>query len=170
LAICRGDTESGIELLSTSLRDLRALRYELLTTSFNISLVEGFTAIGRWTEGMSLINAAIRLVETNGDSCYMPELLRVKASLLLRLPGPLDDAADSCLNESISLSRRQGALAWELRSSIDMARRVAPQGGPERATALLHPVVDKFATGASTADLRTARNLLATWGSVRANG
>jgi predicted ATPase len=158
LAISRGDNERGIDLLKASLDDLRALRYELLTTSFNISLVEAFTATGRFAQGIALIEAAIRSVETNGDRCYMPELLRVKANLLLGLPQPREASAEACLTESLALSRRQGALAWELRTSLDFARR----SPPERARALLQPVLDQFAEGSSTADLKTAKTLLPT--------
>jgi predicted ATPase len=164
LAISRSDAENGLESLQASLKDLRALRYELLTTSFNISLVQAFTATGRFAEGISLVDAAIGFVETSGDFCYMPELLRVKANILLCLPQPLEDVAKDCLMESIALSRRQGALAWELRTSIDLATRLAAQGRPQRARALLQPVVGQFAEGSKTADLRTAKNLLATWG------
>jgi predicted ATPase len=163
LAISRGDTERGIELLQTWLHDLRAQRYELLTTSFNISLAEAIAATGRLTEGISLIDTTIRSVETNGDFCYMPELLRVKANLLLELPQPREDLADVCLAESLALSRRQGALAWELRTSIDTARRFAARGAPEQSRALLQPVVDQFAAESRTADLRIAQTLLATW-------
>jgi len=159
LAICRGDTDRGIDLLKTSLHELRALRYELLTTSFNISLVEAFTATGRFTEGLSLIDATIRLAQTNGDVCYMPEILRVKASLLLRLPEPKEELADACLTESLSLSRLQGALAWELRTSIDLARRLAAQGKPAQGIALLQPVLDQFASGSATMDLRIAKKI-----------
>jgi predicted ATPase len=94
----------------------------------------------------------------------MPELLRVKASVLLRMPQPLEDLAEACLIESLALSRRQGALAWELRTSIDLARRSAARGKPRQARALLQPVYDRFAEGAKTADLKTAESLLATWG------
>ena len=52
--------------------------YELLTTQLNISLVQGLAAIGRFAEGITLIDETIRRVETNGDVSYMPELLRVK--------------------------------------------------------------------------------------------
>ena len=48
-----------------------------MTTEFNISLVQGLCATGRWAEP-ALIDQTIQLVETNGDLCYMPELLRVK--------------------------------------------------------------------------------------------
>jgi tetratricopeptide (TPR) repeat protein len=97
LAVSRGDMERGVEILRTCLHDLRALRYELLTTSFTLSLAEGFAAIGRFAEGIALIDTAMQSVETNGDLLYMPELLRVKATLLLRLPQPLEESAEACL-------------------------------------------------------------------------
>jgi hypothetical protein len=40
-------------------------------------------AVGRLTQGIALIEETIRSVETNGDLCYMPELLRVKAGVAL---------------------------------------------------------------------------------------
>ncbi len=164
LAISRGDTERGIELLQACLQELHALHYELMTTSFHISLVQGFVAIGRFADALSLVDAAIRSVETNGDFCHMPELLRVKAHCLRNVPQPQEELAAACLAESLALSRRQGALAWELRTSIDLATCIAAQGRPERARDILHPVFDRFANGARTADLRTAAGLLATWG------
>jgi hypothetical protein len=54
---------------------LHAARYELLTTAFNVSLVQGLAAIGPVAEGMAPIDETIGLVEANGDFCYMPELL-----------------------------------------------------------------------------------------------
>jgi predicted ATPase/DNA-binding winged helix-turn-helix (wHTH) protein len=163
LAIGRGDAERGSDVLQACLHELHGLRYELLTTLFNISLVQAFTTLGRLDEGIALIDSTQGLVETNGDLCYMPELLRVKAKLLLRLPQPDEHLAESCLIDSLAWSRRQGALAWELRTSIDLAERLAAQGAPKRAKALLKPVFDQFAEGADTADLRTARTLLAAW-------
>ncbi len=164
LAISRGDTEHGIKSLQTCLHELRVLRYELMTKSFIISLGEAFIVMGHIDKGTLIIDAAIQSVETNGDFCFMPELLRVKAKLLLHLPRPRDDLAESCFTEALALSRRQGALAWELRTSIDLARHFAAQGRSERAMALLQPVVARFADGVRTADLRTAEDLLATWG------
>jgi predicted ATPase len=145
------------------LQDLRALRYELWTTSFNISLVEAFIGSGRFSEGISLIDETIERVERNGDFCYMPELLRLKAKLLLCLPQPSPDLAEACLADSLAWCRRQGALAWELRTSIDLARRLAALGTAAKAKALLQPVVDRFPEEANTLDLRTARGLLADW-------
>jgi hypothetical protein len=42
LAICRGDAKGGgVEILQSSLERLHAMRYELITTEFNISLAQG---------------------------------------------------------------------------------------------------------------------------------
>ena len=59
----------------------------------------------------------------------MPELLRVKASLLLAMPQPNVADAETCLAQSLELSRRQGARAWELRTASDLARLLADRGG-----------------------------------------
>jgi predicted ATPase/DNA-binding winged helix-turn-helix (wHTH) protein len=163
LAISRGDTERGVEFLQASLGALRSRRYELLTTSFNISLIEGFAAAGRFSAGLSLCDAAMASVDANGDFCYLPELLRVKADLLLGLPQPRVDLAEACLGEALALSRRQGALAWELRATLGLARHRADRAGKRQATALLQPVLQRFAAGSATADIRNAKALLASW-------
>lgn len=166
LAIRRGDATAGVEILRGSLKDLHAARYELLTTPFNISLAQGLGAIGRPSEGIRLIGETIGQVEANGDLCYMPELLRVKGGLLLSLPQPNDDAAETCFRQSLDWSRRQGARGWELRAATDLAGLLAAQGRAEGARGLLQPVYDQFAEGFETADLKAANQLLATLGAL----
>lgn len=163
LAISRGDYELGLSLLQSSLHQLHLIQYELMTTSFNISIVQALIEIGRFGDALSFVDATIESVETNGDFCYRPELLRLKAAILLRCSQPRHDLAEACLTESLTLSRLQGALAWELRTSIDMARHLANRGEPELAKALLSPVCDRFAHDARTADIQTAKDLLSAW-------
>jgi tetratricopeptide (TPR) repeat protein len=162
LAIRRGDARAGIETLRAALEKIHAVRYELLTTEFNISLIQGLAATGQFAQGISLADKSIGLVETNGDLSYMPELLRVKGSVLLLMPQPKYDDAEACLRQSLELSRRQGARAWELRTAIDLAALLASQGRSESARGLLQPVFEQFTEGADTADLKAAQRLLAT--------
>ena len=162
LAIRRGDAKGGVEGLEDCLQALHAARYELLSTTFNISLVQGLAAVGRSAEAMTLIDETIRLTEANGDLFYMPELLRVKGSLLLLLPHPRSDEAEICFKDSLEWSRRQGALAWELRTAVDLAGLWSRQGQSERARSLLRPVFEQFVEGRDTADLKAAQRLLAT--------
>ena len=163
LAISRGDAAAGLEGLRPNLEKLRALRYELFTTAFAAALAQALAATGDRSLGAAIIDETIRSAEADGALCEMPELLRVKAGLLLASPRPRTEEAESCLAQSLALSRRQGSRAWELRTSIDLARRLAARGRPEKAKALLRPVFDRFREGAVSADLRTAGSLLATW-------
>jgi predicted ATPase/DNA-binding winged helix-turn-helix (wHTH) protein len=160
LAIHRGNATDGVESLRASLEKIHAAHYELMTTEFNISLVQGLCATDRFSEGLALIDETIRLVETNGDLCYMPELLRVKGKLLLSMPQPRFDDGEACLMRSLELSRQQGARAWELRTATDLATLFAGQGQPERGRALLQPVFAQFVEGFDTKDLRAAKSLL----------
>jgi len=60
------------------------------------------------------------------------------------------------------LSRRQGARAWQLRTSIDFAAMLSDQGQPESARRLLEPVFEQFVEGFDSADLTAARSMLST--------
>jgi predicted ATPase/DNA-binding winged helix-turn-helix (wHTH) protein len=161
LAICRGNAEDGLKVLQSCLEDLHAARYELRTTTFHISLVQGLEAIGRFPEAMALIDETILQVQSNGDTSYMPELLRLKAGLFLSKPQPSGDDAKMYLMRSLELSRRQGARAWELRTVVDLAKLLVAQGRPENARELLQPVFKQFSEGLNTADLKAAERLLA---------
>lgn len=100
----------GVDSLREALVDLHSSRYELLTTFFGISLAQGLVATGRADEAIIAIDEAIALVEGNGDVSYMPELLRVKGNIFLSTPrSVVDDAAETCLLQSLEWSRRQGA-------------------------------------------------------------
>jgi tetratricopeptide (TPR) repeat protein len=164
LAIRRDDVESGVDSLQTSLRELHAARYELLTTPFNTSLAKGLAALGRTNEAITLIDETIQHVETNVELCYLPELLRLKGVLLLSTAEPLSDAADACLRRAFDMSRQQGARTCELRTAVDLAAMLVGQGHLESARASLRPVLDQFPDGSDTNDLRAARRLLATLG------
>ena len=161
LAIRRGETKSGVESLRECLEELHAARYELLTTAFNISLIQGLLNAGRSDEALALIDETIRLVEENGNLVFMPELLRVKGNALSCLPKSSLEEVERCFLDSLEWSRRQGALAWELRTAVDLAKLLAEQKRNEKAKALLQPVSQRFEQGSDTADLRNANKLLA---------
>jgi len=168
VAIRRGDAEGGIEILQRCLEKLHAATYEVFTTALEISLAQGLMATGRFDEAFKGIDKAIGRVETNGDFCYMPELLRLRASLLLSMQRSkaVDKAndAENCLAQSLEWRRRQGARAWELRTAIDRAASLAGQGRSAEGRALLQPVFEQFTEGLDTADVKAAEYLLAKLG------
>jgi predicted ATPase/DNA-binding winged helix-turn-helix (wHTH) protein len=164
LAIRRGDAKGGVEDLQSCLDRLHEMPYELLTTPLNVSLVQGLAALGRYEEGVALVDETMRRVEANGDDLYMPELLRVKGGILLSMSQRRLEDAETCFMQSLDLSRRQGACGWELRAATDLAALFANQGQAERGRALLEPVFERFGEGFDTADLRAAKSLLSALG------
>ncbi|WP_128923262.1 ATP-binding protein [Bradyrhizobium guangxiense] len=162
LAIRRGDAAGGVDTIRACLRELHDAGYELLTTTFNIALVQGLLALGQIEQSAELIEDTIRLVEQSGDHLYMPELLRMKGRVLLSRPKPDTEQAEAYLMQSLDLSRRKRAKAWELRAAIDLARLLVERGRREEAKQLVQSALDGFAEGSETADIRAANRLLPT--------
>ena len=163
LALRRGHPERGVQAIAGCLVELHEARYELLTTAFNLSRAEGLAATGRTAEALALLDRTLATVHAHGDLYNVPELLRVKARTLLHGPAPRTDEAQDCLLESLDWSRRQGALAWELRAATDLARLWDAAGRAGQAHALLQAVFAKFEEGFETADLQSASGLLRRW-------
>lgn len=86
----------------------------------------------------------------------------MKGKVLLSLPQPGAEQAEVYLMQSLGLSRRQGAAAWELRAAIDLAGLFAERGQRDEAKRLLQSTLEGFAEGSDTADVRAAGVLLTT--------
>ena len=79
----------------------------------------------------------------------------------LRQDGPdAAGAAESILLSSLNIAHRQGALSWELRSAMSLARLRRDQHRRAEARDLLAPVYGRFSEGFATADVVAARHLL----------
>ena len=74
--------------------------------------------------------------------------------------------AETCFQRSLELSRRQDALAWELRAAIDLAALWVSQDRAEAAQGLLEPIFGRFLEGFETADLKAAEWLLTKLGRI----
>lgn len=162
LAIRRGDSQSAVDVLQSCMQEIPVSPYWLMAATFNLSLAEGLAATGRLSESMNRIDAGLRQVEISGDFIYMPEMLRMKANLLLSMPLPRVEEAEMLFGRSLELSRQQGARAFELRAATDLARLMAAQGRRGDARALLEPVFNWHVEGHDTDDLKAAERLLAT--------
>jgi len=125
-------------------------------------LARGFAASGRFMEGVALVDETIGLVEARGGTSYIPELLRLKGSILLAMPQPRIGDAEMCFMQSLEASRAQGSRAWALRTATDLASLWAGQRRSDDARALLLPIFEQFTEGLDTADLKAAERILTT--------
>jgi ATP/maltotriose-dependent transcriptional regulator MalT len=157
LLIKHGNAEAGIALLRNSLETLHSLRYELLTTTLSSALAEGLEITGELQSSLQVIDETIASVEHNGDSFYMPELLRIKGCVLAASNAA---GVEEYFLRSLEMAARQSALAWELRTATSLARFWAGQDRRSEARALLASVHERFTEGFETADYQAAENLL----------
>jgi predicted ATPase len=73
---------------------------------------------------------------------------------------PLDADTRAAVHESVAWARRQGALSWELRTSISFARLLIKEHRINEARDLLAPGLDRFVEGFETMDLQIAKQLI----------
>ncbi|RUL78855.1 ATP-binding protein [Dyella choica] len=159
IAIEEGCPNEAVQWLGESLANLKSLRYELLTTSFEVSLAEGLTLSGRNAEALTLVNTTIEHCKQGGDIFALPELLRLKASATGSL-GAHGDVVESLLQEALALSERQDSRAWSLRAAIDLAKLWLKQGRTSEAVALAQSYRKSVTEGFDTKDVRTLEALL----------
>jgi predicted ATPase len=158
LAIARDEPEAGLDFLRSALGILRAQRYNLQTTRFIGTLAEGLRKTGQFEEALFTINGAVALATNSGVEFYLSELLRIKSQILAAQHDR--GSAMNCLTEAIAVARSQSALAWELRSTMVLARLLSEDGQRDHARHTLALVYDCFTEGFETADLKSARTLL----------
>jgi tetratricopeptide (TPR) repeat protein len=159
-AIRRGNADLGVESLRHCLSELDRARYGMLNTEFEIALAQGLLALGRVDEALSSMDETIRLAEANAALSYMPELLRIRGTVLLAARQPDIEGAAYCFQQSLDWSRRQAARSWELRTAIDLAALWMRQNRPDAARAALQPVFEQFKEGFDTADWKAAKDSL----------
>jgi predicted ATPase/DNA-binding winged helix-turn-helix (wHTH) protein len=160
LLVKRGEARAGIALLRECLKVLHLERHEILSTVFNSALAEGLAIAGRPDEALATIDDAIAQVKRTGRSFNTPEILRIKGHLLASMPRPDRSAAEHYLERSLECARRQGALAWELRTAMSLAQVRSSQHRRREAQRALAAVYGRFTEGFETADLKAAKRLL----------
>lgn len=166
LLVRRGLPDAGLPLLRNALKVLHGLKYELLTTPFMTAISEGLARIGKVDEAAHAIDETIALVDRNGDLFMMPELLRVKGSIMTSAYAQEPAKIENCYINSLELARLQHALAWQLRTATSLARLRFEQGRFDEAKDVLAPVYERFSEGFESRDLTEAKLLLDQLGGI----
>jgi hypothetical protein len=157
----RGDRLGGLQALRDGLEQAGAAKF---LPRFLLPLGEFATCLGETGEiGLALetIDETLVRCESRDERWYLAEQLRIKGELLLR-DGKYQAvaAAEACFEAAINVAREQGALFWELRGALSLARLRVKQDRPTDARHVLAPVCDRFTEGFEIEDMRAARALL----------
>jgi len=161
LLIERGEFARGIELMSQTLEACEQSGWQMGHAQFLGCLAKGLAGLGDFDEAVGRLERAIAWADHKGEAWYRAELLRMKGEFLLRQSGIARAVeAEDCFGAAIETAREQGALLWELRTALSLARLRLTQGRRDEARHLLAPVYDRFTEGFGTPDLRASRALL----------
>jgi len=163
LLVARGEFANGTAVLREAFDTCRRTGWRASYPEFMGALAEGFAGLGRLGEALDAVNDAVAGAGhgAEGQVWYVPELLRIKGELLLQQDADrFGAAAEDCFDQAVEMARQQGALFWELRVVLSLARLKVTRGRHAEARDILQPVYDRFTEGFEIADLRAARILL----------
>src|SRR5262245_5334625 len=159
ILIQQGDAEIGVDLLRDALSTLSAVQYNFYTTELNGSLAQGFAMMGRLEEALLTIDGVLAQLKWHGEM-FLPELERIRGEILEKVAD--EQGAEEAFCRSIELADQQSALSWRLRASTSLARLLSRKGRRKQAREALAETYARFIEGFDTADLKAAKQLLAT--------
>lgn len=155
-----GDFETGYRLTSLATARWREAEGRICTALFRGGEAIALNGIGRNREALELIEKTIAHCRDTGDRFMEPEVLRVKAELLMSGDATAGNAAEAILREALQTARKHKARSWELRAATSLADLWRKRDKVAEARDLLGPVYEWFSEGFDTADLREAKDLL----------
>jgi class 3 adenylate cyclase/predicted ATPase len=159
----RGPAPKVLEQLCGLLGLLPAENRCIQIPLYRILLATEFGRIGELERARSFAASAESLVKQTGERWAAPEIYRIHGSLLCREPMRDDRAAMRLFKRSLASARKLGAVGWELRTAISIARLVSAGGsasGRAEARDLLISTRAKFASAETSRDLREADDLV----------
>lgn len=122
--------------------------------------------MGQIEEGLTVLAAALDLVNKNGERFYEAELYRLKGELMLMQavgaglkPTPTEEA-ETCFRQAVDIARQQSAKSLELRAVMSLSRLLQKQRKQEEARQILAEIYGWFTEGFDTTDLKEAKALL----------
>ncbi|WP_441259786.1 ATP-binding protein [Bradyrhizobium sp. 521_C7_N1_3] len=130
---------------------------------YRILLATEFGRIGQIERARSFAASAATLMKQTGERWAAPEIYRIHGTLLSREPLRDDRAAMRMFKRSLVSARQLGAVGWELRTAISIARLVSAgesADGRSEARDLLISTRAKFASAETSRDLREADDLV----------
>jgi predicted ATPase/DNA-binding winged helix-turn-helix (wHTH) protein len=163
LLVERGEFAQGLLVLRDAFETCDRTGWHISYAEFNSALALGLAGTGRLDEALVAVDDAITADREGADrhGWYAPELLRIKGEVLLQQAGEQPTlAAEDCFNRAAQMAREQGALFWELRVALSVARLRVSQGRRHEVRAPLASVYGRFTEGFATADLQAARTML----------
>ncbi|WP_334406038.1 hypothetical protein [Bradyrhizobium sp. AZCC 2289] len=162
LGLCqaqRGQYDDAPMLVSEGLKLLADGQYGIFDSAFRTELVLAAINAERYDDASTWM-AKIDAEDPGPEHhWWTPEILRARGALALGVDKDVAKA-ESLFLQSIALAQKQGALAWELRTTLALSELWASRGRGKEALTLLPGICGQFTEGIETANLSKAQRLL----------
>jgi tetratricopeptide (TPR) repeat protein len=150
-----GRASEGVELLRRGIAGALEIGVYPRTVFNRTWLAQAQAAEGTIVEALETVEQAL---QESDEPFILPLTHRLHGELLLQQGQARPAEAD--FRESIALARSMGAKAWELLTTMSLARLLDQQGRRDEARAMVAEIYDSFTEGFDTADLKEAKALL----------
>jgi adenylate cyclase len=155
-----GDLEQGIRRIEQGLETNRQIGTGLMRPEHLGLLATLFVRRSSPDRALATFDEAITTAQTTGEIYCLPELLRLKAELMLQQSAGHAMESERLLWKSLEVARQIQAKSFELRAATSLGRLLRDCGRKEEARNLLSGVYGQFTEGFDTPDLRDASALL----------
>jgi predicted ATPase/DNA-binding winged helix-turn-helix (wHTH) protein len=162
MLLCKkhSDKSQGIKMIRTALSELPENSFNLHYVHILADLADALGLSGQTEQGLVTIEQALTRCNRTKEAWCVPELMRVKGELFLQEGDSQTGAAKDHFLHAIDLAEQQGALSWQLRAAMSLARVKQPNDRGVDPRQILARVYGKFTEGFGTRDLVSARELI----------
>ena len=122
LLIRQGASEDGIPRLGELLAQLQAQGGSPLYSLLHSEYALGLGMLGLEHRSLEIIDQTLHIARSREERWFIPELLRIKAQILLKLDNPLSHRV---LQDARNEAENQGARFWSARIAADLDRSKA---------------------------------------------
>ena len=155
----RGDFAAAIADFRAGLLEFQSVVSTVRLPTHQGAFAQALGRAGQLDEALAVAEAAVRLAEQREERWCLPELLRIKGDVLAACGSP--GLAEAALLQAVDASRRQAMPGWELRACLSLGGLWRGLGRSAEAASLLAAAAAPFTEGETTADVASARRLLA---------
>ncbi len=156
-----GRLEAAITEIQNGIAECRRTGVGFMLAMMHSWLADLYAQSGDNSAAISMVEQTLREVNDATGRSWEPELRRQRAEILLALDPAKTAEAEADLKNAIELARRQNSRSLQLRAAVSLAKLWRGQQRDDQARELLQPIYRQFAEGSATADLLSARDLLA---------
>lgn len=158
LLLARGSTSAALALMKAVLEPLQAEQLNIILLPTMRAYAEALARTGDLEAGEAVISRLVMRARTDSPTYLLPELLRTQGEIVLRRD---DQAAEECYRQAIEQAQIDGALGWELRASISLAKLCVKSARFSEAEQLLDRCLSNFIeTLDDLGDVAEARKLI----------